>query len=642
MPDEVSGSGRAVRRARYLIPTQFPRRGELVAACAVLLLVAHLLLAQLTFLLALVFIAVSKSTRWRLTWLAVPAAAGIIWTLAIGPRAAGAGFAAGPAQILGYVGAHGLLHPHGAFAGAGSWLWRQAPLGLVLASAEAALVGWLDWLHADEWAVPPNRPGLAAAVRRAATVATIRAGRVVTRDGGNLGVAPATGARVGLSWAEVAGGVLFTGAAERDIAATSFQLVHAALRLRKPVITLDLSADPAVGSALAAACAAAGAPLRTFGTAGGCYEPFREGEPARRAEMLLALLGVDGSGEAATAGACVRAAFELIAAVPADPRTPVLDDVLHLLNPMAMRARLGLVPRDNPAADQIAEHVRGAVRLAQAAPDALTWTVRQIEAVRSSPAGQWLRPAGTTEGGIDLARVVRDRAAVLFRLDSAGLASLVAADLCALGADLRRIEVDGDGVVLLCGCEKLPAGTFARLVASGASAGLPVLATTTSVAAAAELAGSAGAVVIHRIADADATSSGQLAAHTGTRMVPAEVLAASSVPASLAAAVGRTSGPRAGTGVTLASVVPVGAGGMSAGGMGAGPEGVGAGPARAGLELVPQPAVPVQALRSLRAAQFVLAVSSPRRRLVELGRTVPGRLPKAPRAPEQPVPRAES
>jgi hypothetical protein len=304
---------------------------------------------------------------------------------------------------------------------------------------------------------------------------------------------------------------------------------------------------------------------------------------------------------------------------------------------MAMRARLGLVPRDNPAADQIAEHVRGAVRLAQAAPDALTWTVRQIEAVRSSPAGQWLRPAGTTEGGIDLARVVRDRAAVLFRLDSAGLASLVAADLCALGADLRRIEVDGDGVVLLCGCEKLPAGTFARLVASGASAGLPVLATTTSVAAAAELAGSAGAVVIHRIADADATSSGQLAAHTGTRMVPAEVLAASSVPASLAAAVGWTSGPRAGTGATPASVVPVGAGGM-----GAGPEGVGAGPARAALELVPQPAVPVQALRSLRAAQFVLAVSSPRRRLVELGRTVPGRLPKAPRAPGQPVPRAES
>jgi hypothetical protein len=560
----------------------------------------------------------------------VPAAAGVIWTLAIGPRTAAVGFAVGPGQILGYLGAHGLLHPHGAFAGAGSWLWRQAPLGLVLASAEAALVGWLDWLHADEWAVPPSRPGLAAAVRRAATIAAIRAGRVVTRDGGNLGVAPATGARVTLSWAEVAGGVLFTGAAGRDIAATSFQLVHAALRLRKPVITVDLSADPAAGSALAAACAAAGTPLRTFGTAAGCYEPFREGDPARRAEMMLALLGVDGSGDAGAsgdavgaadaraAGACVRAAFELIAAVPADPRTPVLDDVLHLLNPMAMRARLGLVPRDSPAAGQIAEHVRVAVRLAQASPDALTGTARQIEAVRSSPAGQWLRPAGAADGGIDLARVVRDRSAVLFRLDSAGLARLVCADLLALGADLGRIEVDGDGVVLLCGCEKLLPGTFARLVASGGSAGLPVLATTTSVAAAAELAGSAGAVVIHRIVDADATSSAKLAASTGTRLIPAGVTAASPVPASLAAAVGRTSGPRTGTDALVS----------------AGP--VGTVPPGAGLELVPQPAVSVQALRSLRAAQFVLSVSSPRRRLVELGRTVPGRLPKEPRDPGKP------
>ncbi|HWG02295.1 MAG TPA: hypothetical protein VG164_10695, partial [Trebonia sp.] len=499
MPDEVPGTGPTPRRARYLIPTQFPRRGELVAACAVLMLVAHLLLAQLTFFLALVCIAVSKGTRWRLAWLAAPAAAGVIWTLVIGPRVAAAGFADGPGQILGYLGAHGLLHPHGAFAGASSWLWRQAPLGLVLASAEAALAGWLDWLHTDEWAVPPARPGLFAAVRRGATIRAIRAGGVVTRDGGNLGVAPATGARVGLSWREIAGGVLFTGAAERDIAATSFQLVHAALRLRKPVITVDLSADAAVGSALAAACAAAGAPLRTFATAEGCYEPFRDGSPARRAEMMLALLGAegaDGAEDKRTTEACVRAVFELIAVVPADPRTPVLDDVRHLLNPRAMRARLGLVPRDSPSARQVGEHVRAAVRLAQANPGALTWVAGRIEAVQASPAGRWLRPAGTGDGGIDLGRAVRERSAVLFRLDSAGLARLVCADLLALGENLRRMEVDGDGIVLLCGCEKLPAATFARLVASGASAGLSVLATTTSVAAATGLAGSAGAVVI--------------------------------------------------------------------------------------------------------------------------------------------------
>jgi hypothetical protein len=43
-----------------------------MAAFAVLVILAHLLFAQLTFVLAAVFAAVGKTTRWRLWWLAVP------------------------------------------------------------------------------------------------------------------------------------------------------------------------------------------------------------------------------------------------------------------------------------------------------------------------------------------------------------------------------------------------------------------------------------------------------------------------------------------------------------------------------------------------------------------------------------------
>jgi hypothetical protein len=201
MPAEVvTGPGKAPRRARYLIPTQLPRRGELVAACAVVLLLAHLVFAQLTFVFAVVFVCVSRISRWRLSWLAVPAAAGVIWTLAIGLGSAAQGFGAGPGHIIGFLSAHGLFHLHGAFTGTGAWLPRQAPLALVAAAAEAAIVGWLDWLHTDEWALAPRRPGLIAAIRRASVTQALRAGLVVTRDGGTLGVAPATGARAGLSW----------------------------------------------------------------------------------------------------------------------------------------------------------------------------------------------------------------------------------------------------------------------------------------------------------------------------------------------------------------------------------------------------------------------------------------------------------
>ncbi len=80
-----------------------PRRGEVVAALALGWVAAHLLLAQLTLVLAVAFGLIGRATRWRPGWLAVPAVVGLVWVLAIGPRAALAGFTAGPRQVLGYL-----------------------------------------------------------------------------------------------------------------------------------------------------------------------------------------------------------------------------------------------------------------------------------------------------------------------------------------------------------------------------------------------------------------------------------------------------------------------------------------------------------------------------------------------------------
>jgi hypothetical protein len=591
MPAEVvPGAGPAPRRARHLIPTHLPRRGEVIAACAVSVLLTHLLFAQLTFVLAVVFAGITKVSRWRLTWLTLPTVAGLVWTLAIGPRAAAAGFAAGPAQILAYLSGGGhplsrLLHPHGAFAGAGSWLPRQFPLALVAAAAEAALAGWLDWMHTDEWAVPAPRPGALAAVRRAVAGRAIRAGAIVTREGFALGVSPANGARVTLGWPEVAGGVLVAGSSAQEIAVTGLQMVHAALRRRKPVIAVDLSGDPAVAGALAAACAATRTPLQVFGTAGGHYEPFRHADPARRLAMALALPGLDGPAVRTYLGAV----FELIDEVPADARTPVLDDVLHLLNPLALQARLGLVSGASPRREQLAESVRAAARVAQADPEGLLAAARELGGVRRSPAGRWLFP---TPGGIDLGRVIRQRSAVLFNLgeDGCGVAGLVRADILALGEDLRRIGVDGDGLIWLHGWNG-SAGALAELVTGGMAAGLPVLVTTTSPTATAGLAELVNVIVIHRFADASVADRLAAAARTGSGGYGG----ADSPPMRGGILGGRP--PRA---AELRGVVPP------------------------GQHVVP----PGQ---QLRPGQFVLAVNAPRYRPTERGQAVRARLPRGAR-----------
>ena len=175
------------RRARHLIPAGFPRRGELIAACAVLILLAHLLLAQLTLVLALVFAVVGKVTRWRLCWLLAPAAAGLAWTLAAGPGQALAGFAAGPSSVLGTWPAGtwpaGPGRPLAAFARDRRLAAAAVSRRAAAAAAEAALIGWLDWLHTDEWAVPPPRPGAGRGAAPRARRAAIRSGAVLTRDG---------------------------------------------------------------------------------------------------------------------------------------------------------------------------------------------------------------------------------------------------------------------------------------------------------------------------------------------------------------------------------------------------------------------------------------------------------------------------
>jgi len=524
------------RRARYLVPKGLPRRGEFLAACLVVAVLAHVLFAQLTLVLAVLFVLITRATRWRLSWLIVPVVVAVAWTLAVGPRAAAAGFGDGPAKVAGYLGASGhqldhALHFTAAFAGSGNWLPRQLPLAILAAAAEAAIIGWLSWLHTDEVNLPPARPGVLMAARRAATRRMIRAGGVVTRDGICLGVAAGSGARVTLGWPETAGGVSVCGSAEQDVLSTSFQLVHAAVRRRKPVFAVDLTADPALPGRLAAACAAVGVPLQVFGDPPvitradpgdpaaawirpACYEPFRHGEPGARASLISAMISWDGPGSQyrRSCVAYLEDVFELIDAAPGDPRVPALDEVIHLLNPIALRARMEHVPAAYPRRDVLAERTRVSASLLHAEPATIAVLTQQLRELRASAFGPWLRPSAQgAAAAIDLGRTVTERGVVLFRLGgsaqpaaAAMLTRLICRDLLTAGAALHGIGVDGDGIVWLAECGAMPRGSVTELIARGPGAGLPVLAATTSAAAAAELAELTNVVVAHRMDDAAA------------------------------------------------------------------------------------------------------------------------------------------
>jgi hypothetical protein len=373
------------------------------------------------------------------------------------------------------------------------------------------------------------------AARRAVTVRAIRAGAVVTRDGGCLGVEAGSGARVALAWSEAAGGIAVCGSAEQDVLTTSFQLVHAAVRRRKPVLAVDLTSDPDLPARLAAVCTEAGAPLQVFGPAGpACYEPFRHGDPAWRASLIAAMLSWEGPGRQyrRSCVAYLEDVFELLDAAPGDPRVPVLDEVIHLLNPTAMRARMEYVPAAYPRRAALAERTRVSMSLIHAEPATTAQLTRQLRELRASAFGRWLRPPGPA-GEIDLGRAVTERAVVLFRLgepdpSAAMLTRLICEDLLAAGSALSGIGVDGDGLVWLPECGSLPRRPVTDMIARGPGTGLPVLAVTTVPQVATELAELTNVVVIHRMTDAAAAR--QLAEAAGAAVGVAGAAGAPGLP----------------------------------------------------------------------------------------------------------------
>ncbi|MEP7024559.1 MAG: hypothetical protein ABJB47_12320 [Actinomycetota bacterium] len=605
----ATAAERAPRRARYLIPQDTHRRGEIVAAIIGAVLLVHLVFAQLTLVLAVALGALGRATRWRALWLAAPAAAGGIWALATGPAASVTGLIAGPRQVAGYLGGIAghpgrLVHLGSAFNGIGHWLPRQLPLALVLAAAEAAVWAWLSWLHTDELALAPARPGLIVAVRRRYTRRAVRAGGVISRDGGRLGI-DEDGRGAGISWREAEGGVLAAGresatpaspaapgwaaggpspaaghrapSAARPVlpgsgpassgsgpamarrlagrlappgqlasladrlasvpgwrapragqqapprpglapcgpgpAGTGFQLAYAAIRRRKPVIIVDLTAHDWLPGSLAAVCQAAGAPLYQFGQAGqGFYDPLRGSAPTRAASLVMGTIDWAGL-TAARHRACAAylgALFAVRGAAPIDPRQPVLQDVLRLLDPAALRERLSLVPAHHPRRGALAGLVASSTAQTEADPAGLPDIAGQLSRLQISPAGRWLgqrtQQAGSQQ--LSLGRVLRQRGVCLFALDpaqdgpfAAMIARLVAFDAMALFADLQAIPVSGDGLAWFSGCELLDRTTLAELVARGGRAGTTVVLSTTSERAAASLAADVNVLALHQLAD---------------------------------------------------------------------------------------------------------------------------------------------
>src|SRR5262249_27453482 len=187
------------------------------------------------------------------------------------------------------------------------------------------------------------------------------------------------------------------------------------------------------------------------GEASRYYDPLRTGEPARRTSLVMGMVDWTDTSDQyrRSCAAYLTDLFAVADAAPGDLRTPVLDEVVHLLNPAALRARAEHVPGHHPRRQALGERVNVSAALLEGDPRITAALARQLNGLRASPLGRWLIPAPGPR--VDLGRVVRERAVALFSIDAAvygraatTLASLVARDVLAVCSELRRIGVPGD------------------------------------------------------------------------------------------------------------------------------------------------------------------------------------------------------
>jgi hypothetical protein len=238
-------------------------RGELAAGLAAVAVVAQCALAPAMLLIAALLVLVGRISRWQLAWLLLPALGSACWLGVAGLPATAHALTAGAARLTAAdlaVALHPgrLLHPAAAFAGSGRWVPRELPLLLLAGTAEAAIA---LWPHRTQ------RPGLIAALRRRAAAAALAAGHTVTAGGFAIGVS-GSGRRSAVSWAQAERGVLLTGGDPVALDQIGLAIACAAVRRRKAVLVLDLSAagGTSVCAQVAGLAGRAGVPVTRIGS----------------------------------------------------------------------------------------------------------------------------------------------------------------------------------------------------------------------------------------------------------------------------------------------------------------------------------------------------------------------------------------
>jgi len=369
----------------------------------------------------------------------------------------------------------------------------QAPLSLIIGSwAGSAYSAW-RWYRRSVWEEPNFRLTPRQWFRKRANIRDIREDKKSPRNGATLGISP-QGDRVIQGEKEASAHSFFIGASGSGKTTTALVEARDYIKQGHGYVFIDLKGAGDVPAALAEYAERYGRRFQHFlfhdprkqytGPAQGgpaFYDPLARGDASRRKDMVISGRKWSDDYYKILSSAYLQTAFDVMIGSP-NPGVDAFTDIVYLLSPSNLALRALALPKEPYYDDLRAEvHRVSERRLEFTEQSALDGMQRELQTIRSSTAGRWLRLDADKEKNIDIYRAADRGDVIVFSLDALTypetakmIANLVISDLKTVTGDLIAQPTRNPLHVFIDEFSALDSEGITGLINKSRSAGMPI------------------------------------------------------------------------------------------------------------------------------------------------------------------------
>jgi ABC-type oligopeptide transport system ATPase subunit len=338
-----------------------------------------------------------------------------------------------------------------------STLATQAPASILIGMWVGTAYCWWRWMRRSVWEEVDFRLTPYQVFMKRKHINDIKDDKHSPNNGATMGI-NAFGQKIIQTDQESAAHTFYVGASGSGKTTTMMTQVRDLIRREHGMIIIDLKGSQEVAEIAAEYAERYGRRFQHFTFqdprekytgpapegAPSFYDALGRGDSSRRKDMLIAGRQWSEDYYKIVVSSYLQTAFDVLIAVPPERPRDSLSDIIHLLNPANLATRALGLP-DDEYYEEVKENVHNwcSRKLTAGESSAINGFVQELQLLRGSTAGRWLRRNDDPEKNIDIFRAAQRGDVIVFSLDSLtytktapAIANLIIEDLKTVAAEL--------------------------------------------------------------------------------------------------------------------------------------------------------------------------------------------------------------